>query len=306
MKIVFMGNPDFAVLSLEELAASNHDILAVVTNPPKPSGRGRKIIETPVALCATELGLHVLQIDDLHTAKNKLLELKADVFAVVAYRILPKNIIAIPTHGAINLHGSLLPKYRGAAPIQWSLINGEKKTGLTTFFIEPNVDAGQVLLQKSIKINNDDDYGSLSKKMSKAGAELFLETIDQLATGSMECIPQNDTKATKAPKITPKMTMIDWNKSANDIHNLIRGLSPVPGARTFINGKSLKIFKTDFINEHSSKEIGAVINIEKEQFSVQSGSGQLIIKEVQLKGKKRMASCDFLRGINIDSSIVLG
>lgn len=308
MKIVFMGNPVFAVPSLKKLAASNHKILAVITNPPKPAGRGRSLLQSPVASFAQDSGINIIEIDDLRTKEsNEILSgLNADVFAVVAYRILPKNIIAIPPKGVINLHGSLLPKYRGAAPIQWSLINGDEYTGLTTFFIEPQVDKGKLLLQKRITIDGNDTYGSLSAKMSELGAELLMKTIDKMENDTLKSIAQNDAAATYAPKITPALKIIDWQSSAREIHNLIRGLSPSPGAQTTISDKSLKIFKTNYIEEDLTFGIGTVAKITKNQFSIQTGAGQLIVHEVQLAGKKQMSAGDFLRGIKMKIGTVLG
>ena len=308
MKIVFMGNPEFAVPSLKKLAASNHEILSVVTNPPKPAGRGRKLINTPVAKCAENLDLNVMEIDNLHSEKTiqNLQKLNADVFTVVAYRILPKEIIAIPAMGSINLHGSLLPKYRGAAPIQWSLINGDRETGLTTFILQDKVDTGNVLQQKKISIDQDDNYGSLAKKMSNAGAELLVETMDEFEKGNLDPYAQDDFKATTARKISAEMTVINWQKSAQEIHNLIRGLTPSPGVRTLLSGKGLKIFETEFIKENSALNKGEISKIEKEYFSIQTSTGQLIVLKVQLEGKRRMSAGDFLRGVQLEVGTCLG
>lgn len=308
MKIVFMGNPAFAIPSLKKLAANNHEILSVVTNPPKPSGRGRKLVSTPVAACADELGIPVIQIDNLISEEtiHNLQKLDADVFAVVAYRILPKVILAIPAKGAINLHGSLLPKYRGAAPIQWSLINGDAETGLTTFIIQPKVDAGKILLQKRITIDQNDNYGSLAEKMSRAGAELLVKTLDEFEQGLISPYEQDESIATNASKPSVEMTVINWQQSAQEIHNLIRGLTPSPGCRTLLSGKSLKILKSNFTNENSSFDNGVISNIEKESFSIQAGSGQLIVLEVQLEGKRRMNTGEFLRGVQLKVGTSLG
>ena len=302
MKIVFMGNPQFAVPSLRKLVESDHDILSVVTNPPKPAGRGKQLIKSPVAECAKELNLPIIETDELKSEKflHTLRDLNGDVFAVVAYRILPKKVINIPLKGAINLHGSLLPKYRGAAPIQWALINGESETGLTTFIIQPKVDKGNILLQKTIKIDQDDNYGSLAEKMSHTGAELLVNTVDRFESENIEPYNQLDSNATMAPKITPALTNISWEKSAKEIHNLIRGLAPFPGARTVLDSKTLKIFKTKYIEENSTKNSGEISNIGKDSFNVQTGKGQLIVLEVQVEGKRRMSAGDFLRGVQLD------
>lgn len=302
MKIVFMGNPQFAVPSLRKLVESDHDILSVVTNPPKPAGRGKQLIKSPVAECAKELNLPIIETDELKSENflHTLRDLNGDVFAVVAYRILPKKVINIPLKGAINLHGSLLPKYRGAAPIQWALINGENETGLTTFIIQPKVDKGNILLQKTIKIDQDDNYGSLAEKMSHTGAELLVNTVDRFESENVEQYNQLDSNATLAPKITPALTNISWEKSAKEIHNLIRGLAPFPGARTVLDSKTLKIFKTKYIEENSTKNSGEISNIGKDSFNVQTGKGQLIVLEVQVEGKRRMNAGDFLRGVQLD------
>jgi methionyl-tRNA formyltransferase len=302
MKIVFMGNPQFAVPSLRKLVESDHDILSVVTNPPKPAGRGKQLIKSPVAECAKELNLPIIETDELKSEKilHTLRDLNGDVFAVVAYRILPKKVINIPLKGAINLHGSLLPKYRGAAPIQWALINGESETGLTTFIIQPKVDRGNILLQKMIKIDSDDNYGSLAEKMSHTGAELLVNTVDRFESENVEPYNQLDSNATMAPKITPALTNISWEKSAKEIHNLIRGLAPFPGARTVLDSKTLKIFKTKYIEENSTNNSGEISNIGKDSFNVQTGKGQLIVLEVQVEGKRRMNAGDFLRGVQLD------
>ena len=302
MKIVFMGNPQFAVPSLRKLVESDHDILSVVTNPPKPAGRGKQLIKSPVAECAKELNLPIIETDELKSENflHTLRDLNGDVFAVVAYRILPKKVINIPLKGAINLHGSLLPKYRGAAPIQWALINGESETGLTTFIIQPKVDKGNILLQKTIKIDQDDNYGSLAEKMSHTGAELLVNTVDRFESENVEPYNQLDSNATMAPKITPALTNISWEKSAKEIHNLIRGLAPFPGARTVLDSKTLKIFKTKYIEENSTNNSGEISNIGKDSFNVQTGKGQLIVLEVQVEGKRRMNAGDFLRGVQLD------
>jgi len=297
-----MGNPQFAVPSLRKLVESDHDILSVVTNPPKPAGRGKQLIKSPVAECAKELNLPIIETDELKSENflHTLRDLNGDIFVVVAYRILPKKVINIPLKGAINLHGSLLPKYRGAAPIQWALINGESETGLTTFIIQPKVDKGNILLQKTIKIDQDDNYGSLAEKMSHTGAELLVNTVDRFESENVKPYNQLDSNATMAPKITPALTNISWEKSAKEIHNLIRGLAPFPGARTVLDSKTLKIFKTKYIEENSTNNSGEISNIGKDSFNVQTGKGQLIVLEVQVEGKRRMNAGDFLRGVQLD------
>jgi len=308
MKIVFMGNPEFAVPSLKKLVNSKHEVISVVTNPPKPAGRGRKLIQSPVAKCAQELKLKITEVENLRDKETIriLQKLDADIFVVVAYRILPQDVISIPRKGAINLHGSLLPKYRGAAPIQWSLINGDKETGLTTFIIEPKVDKGKILLQKKINIHLHDTYGSLYTNMSKLGAELLTETLDSFEKDILEDYSQDEDKATKAPKILKTMAVIDWKKSALEIHNLIRGLTPFPGGRTVFQGKTIKLFNTQLIQEDSEFNEGEISQVEKNSFAVQTGAGQVIIEEVQLEGKRRMKTSDFLLGVQFIAGTELG
>jgi methionyl-tRNA formyltransferase len=308
MKIVFMGNPEFAVISLKRLIPSKHEIIAVVTNPPKRAGRGRSLKETSVSIAAKNAQLPVVEIDDLNSEKSfELLQrLDADVYVVVAYRILPERIISIPRLGAINLHGSLLPKYRGAAPIQWALINGETDTGLTTFIIEPKIDTGKILLQQTVGIEEYDDYGSLAEKMSCVGADLLVQTLDQFENGEIKPFPQKKDGASLAPKITSIFTVINWQKSAFELHNLVRGLSPFPGAQSTLNGKQIKLYKTQVIEHNSDYEPGIVSAIESNKIYIQTLSGQLVVHEVQLEGKKRMSVSDFLRGYSLEIGIKLG
>ena len=301
-----MGNPEFAANCLDALVKCKHNILAVVTNPSKKAGRGQKLVQTQVFKFAEQLHLNIIEMPNLNDIEKKeqLIELNADIFVVVAYRILPKDIINIPKKGCINLHGSLLPKYRGAAPIQWSLINGEKTCGLTTFLIQPKIDTGQILLQKSVSINNNDDYGLLSYRMSYMGGDLLVETLDKFQDGEIIPSEQSLDGVSYAPKITSEICNIDWSRSAIDIHNLIRGLSPIPSARTILNHKIVKIFKTELIDGNSEHQFGSIID--NNNFIIQTGSGQLKVLELQIEGKKRMATYDYLRGTSIIPNTKLG
>ncbi len=303
-----MGNPEFAVISLKRLIPSKHEIIAVVTNPPKRAGRGRPLKETSVSIAAKNAQLPVVEIEDLNSEESfELLQrLDADVYVVVAYRILPERIISIPRLGAINLHGSLLPKYRGAAPIQWALINGETDTGLTTFIIEPKIDTGKILLQQTVGIEEYDDYGSLAEKMSRVGADLLVQTLDQFENGEIKPYPQNKDGASLAPKITSTFTVINWQKSAFELHNLVRGLSPFPGAKSTLNGKQIKLYKTQVLECDSDYGQGVVSAIESNKIHIQTLSGQLVVHEVQLEGKKRLSVSDFLRGYSLEIGIKLG
>ena len=304
MNLVFMGNPSFAVPTLEKLAASDYQIVAVVSNPPQKMGRGKKIRETAIALEAKSMGLHVIQYQDLKSIhfKRELEELNADLFVVVAFRILPKSLITIPKLGSINLHGSLLPDYRGAAPIQWALINGDEETGLSTFFIEPKVDTGAVICQDRLSIRPDDNYSGLSKRMGSLGSDLLLKTINLIENGSTSAIKQNDNEATLAPKISKDMTIIDWNKPARELHNLVRGLTLTPGAATIIKGKRIKIQETRVDNDKDGSNYlpGEIIAIKKSIVTVQTGKGFLLIHRVQLEGKKAMDIGSFMNGFTLN------
>ena len=304
MNLVFMGNPSFAVPALEKLAASDYQIVAVVSNPPQKMGRGKKISETAIAVKAKSMGLHVIQEQDLKSIyfKRELEQLNADLFVVVAFRILPKSLITIPRLGSINLHGSLLPAYRGAAPIQWALINGDEETGLSTFFIEPKVDTGAVICQDRLSIRSDDNYSVLSERMGNLGSNLLLKTINLIESGITSAIKQNHNKATLAPKISKDMTIIDWNKPARELHNLVRGLTLTPGAATIIKGKRIKIQETRVGNDKDGSNYlpGEIIAIKKSIVTVQTGKGFLLINRVQLEGKKTMDIGSFMNGFTLN------
>ena len=299
-----MGNPVFAVPALEKLAASDYQIVAVVSNPPQKMGRGKKIRETAIAIKAKSIGLHVIQQQDLKSShfKRELEELNADLFVIVAFRILPKSLITIPKLGAINLHASLLPAYRGAAPIQWALINGDEDTGLSTFFITPKVDTGAVICQDKLPIHPNDNYGTLSERMGILGSDLLVETINLIESGSASAIKQNDNQATLAPKITKDMTIIDWSRPARELHNLVRGLTPTPSATTIIKGKRIKIQETWVDNDDNGSNYlpGEITAIKKSIVSVQTGNGHLLIHRVQLEGKKTMDIGSFMNGFALN------
>ena len=304
MNLVFMGNPAFAVPALEQLAASDYQIVAVVSNPPKKMGRGKKIRETAIAIKAKSMGLHVIQEKDLNSShfKRELEKLDADLFVVVAFQILPTSLISIPKLGSINLHGSLLPAYRGAAPIQWALINGDEETGLSTFFIAPKVDTGAVICQDRLTMRPSDNYGTLSERMGILGSILLVETINLIENGAATAIKQNDNQATLAPKITKDMTIIDWSRPARELHNLVRGLTPTPGAATIIKGKRIKIKETRVDNDDNGSNYspGEITAIKKSIVTVQTGKGHLLIHSVQLEGKKTMDIGSFMNGFALN------
>ncbi len=232
MRIVFFGTPDFTIPVLNSLLTGGYDLQCIVTAPDKESGRGRKLKYSPVKEFALKNSIKLLQPQRLRDEQfiESLKEIKPDLFIVVAFRILPREVFTIPVKGAFNLHASLLPKYRGAAPIQWALINGETETGLTTFFLKEKVDTGEIILQKSVKIENFDDFGSLHDKLSISGAELVIKTVDLIISGNVITTVQPETGTSPAPKITSEMCELDFSKTALELHNLVRGLSPLPGA----------------------------------------------------------------------------
>ncbi len=302
-----MGTPEFAVPSLEVLVSNNYDICAVFTKPDKPQGRKQIILPTPVKAYATEKSLKVFQPEKLKTEETfKLVQdINPDLIVVVAYgKILPKNIINFPKYGCINVHGSLLPKYRGAAPIQWSIINGDKVTGVTTMFMNEGLDTGDILMQAKISINNEDNSEDLKKKMSVLGADLLLKTIKKLEDKELKPIKQNDAEATLSPPLDKITGDIDWGKSAEEIHNLVRGSNPWPIAHTILRGKLFKIYKTK-VSKHRSVSPGRVVSTSP--FIVGCGFGtSLELLEVQIEGKKRMAAEDFARGYRLSDKTTLG
>jgi len=295
MKIVFFGTPEFAVPALQVLHDSEHEVTAVVTTPDTPKGRGMQLSHSPVKDFAMTNGIPVLQPKDLNDDDfiEHLIDLDADLFVVVAFRILPREVFDIPTYGAFNLHASLLPKYRGAAPIQWALINGESETGLTTFFLNDKVDTGNIILQKRLQIREDDDYGSLHDVMSVLGAELILKTVTLIDYGNVFVHEQEADLASPAPKITKELCAIDWNKPAKKIFNLIRGLSPIPGAFFIHNGKLNKIYATKVVDEKLNP---GEFKETKHEIFVGTGTTALQILELQPEAGKRMTADEFLRG----------
>ncbi len=299
MNIIFMGTPDFAIPSLKILLNSNHKILAVVTQPDKERGRGQKLSFTPVKQFAVENNISVYQPEKLKgnlEFAEQMKSLNPDLFVVVAFRILPKEIFEIPKYGSFNLHGSYLPKYRGAAPIQWALINGETETGLTTFKLAEKVDTGNIYLQEKVKINPDDNFESLHDRMSELGAKLVIDTINLIESGNYKLKQQDDSLSSPAPKINKETCLIDWNKSAEEIHNLVRGLSPYPGAYFNFSNKVIKIFKSKVMTGKNLKPFQFYQS--KEELLIGCGKDALSILEIQQEGKKRMEIEEFLRGFS--------
>ncbi len=302
-----MGTPGFAVPTLRALIESENEIVAVVTKPDTPKGRGRRVIPPPIKTVAIEYNLHVLQPDKIKTAEfySELKQYQPDMICVSAYgKILPKNILDLPPHGCINVHASLLPYYRGAAPINWAIIRGEEFTGITTMMMDEGMDTGDILLQESVKIDIDDDAESLSEKLSAVGADLLIETIRLHKKGILSRIPQDHSRATYAPMLKKEDGIIDWRKPSEEIINLIRGTLPWPGAHTTIDGKNLKLYKAE-VSRGIGKP-GEVILSEPGILRVATGDGALDIKEIQIEGGKKLPIEPFLMGRKIPAGTILG
>jgi methionyl-tRNA formyltransferase len=304
-RIIYMGTPGFATEPLRALFDAGYDIAAVITAPDKPSGRGLQVNVSDVKKCALELGLNILQPTSLKEPGflNQLKSLKADLFIVVAFRMLPKEVWSIPSLGCFNLHASLLPQYRGAAPINHSLINGETITGVTTFFIDSKIDTGDILFQESCVIEEKDNAGTLHDKLMNIGAKLVVKTANAIFEKSLSSVPQSDTDEPlkTAPKLSRETGKISWKKSNIDIHNQVRGLSPYPAAYTeMICGDKIiqiKIFETEIVTNSSSGPHGSIIKESKHSFIVSCGQGYLRILDLQPAGKRRMKASEFLAGI---------
>lgn len=307
LRIVFMGTPDFAVGTLKRILEADFNVVGVITAPDRPAGRGRKVQESAVKQFAVQHNLTVLQPTNLKDEGflEELKALGANLQIVVAFRMLPKAVWQMPEYGTFNLHASLLPQYRGAAPINWAIINGETETGVTTFFIDEKIDTGSIVLQKTENILPTDNVGDLHDRLMESGAELVVETCKQIEGGTVTRHPQNESKALKpAPKIHKDTCRIDWNASKESIYNHIRGLSPYPGAWTeIINGskpESMKIFKTEMEEEEHSYTTGKLI-VEKKSLKVAVKGGYISLLELQLPGKRRMQVNEVLNGLNLEN-----
>lgn len=305
-----MGTPDFAVASLEALVNAGANIVGVVTAPDKPAGRGFKLSESAVKKFAAAHHLPILQPAKLKDPVflNELEALHADIQIVVAFRMLPKQVWQMPPLGTINLHGSLLPQYRGAAPIHWAVINGEKETGVTTFQLQHEIDTGHILLQESFPIGEDETTGEVHDRMMNIGATLLVKTIEGIAAETLKPNPQeifiqDETTLKHAPKIFTETCRIDFHQSIDKVHNLVRGLSPVPGAFTLLEGKNMKIFKTIKCHEKPSAAAGSYETDGKSFLKFACSDGYISVLELQLEGKKRMEIQEFLRGYRFSQTI---
>lgn len=306
MKIVFMGTPDFSVPTLESLAASRHEVIAVVTQPDKPKGRGKEVQMTPVKATALAHGIPVYQPARAKEESfvEEMRNLEPDVMVVIAFgQILSKELLDVPKFGCVNIHASLLPKYRGAAPIQWAVINGDKETGITTMMMDVGMDTGDMLEKLVVPLEEKETGGSLFDKLSRLGGDLILSTLDKIEDGTLVRTPQDHEEATHVKKITKTMGDIDWTMDAEAIERLIRGLAPWPSAYTHWNGKMLKIWEADAEAGTPGAPAGQVLEAAGDSLKVQTGTGVLNIRSLQLEGKKRMDTASFLRGYPVETGI---
>ena len=303
MRIIFMGTPDFSVGTLEALVEAGHEVCLVVTQPDKPKGRGKEMQYTPVKEAALKHGIEVYQPRRIREAEcvEKLRQYNADIMVVIAFgQIIPKEILEMVPYGCVNVHASLLPKYRGAAPIQWSIIDGEAVTGVTTMQMDEGLDTGDMLLKTEVPITAEETGESLHDKLAKAGAALCVETLAKLQEGSIVPEKQGESPTAYAKMLDKKLGNIDWTKSAVEIERLVRGLNSWPSAYTYWNKKVVKIWKASVTDEKSNEQAGTVEKVEKDGFYVQTGNGLLKVLELQIPGKKRMDAGAFLRGYTIE------
>jgi methionyl-tRNA formyltransferase len=310
MKILFMGTPDFAAVTLEKLIASEHELIGVVTQPDKQKGRGHELSCSPVKELAIKHDIPVYQPNKVKEPEflDTVRAMAPEVIVVAAFgQILPKAFLEIPSYGCINVHGSLLPKYRGAAPIQYSIIDGESETGITIMYMDVGIDTGDMILQASLPISESETGGSLFDKMAHLGADLLLEALEQLKAGTAERIPQDNDQATYVKILNKDMGLLDFNQPAVKLERLIRGLNPWPSAYTYLEGKTLKLWQADVEPLMDGSALpGQIIEVRKDSFVVATGDGALVIKELQQEGKKRMTSDAFLRGYSVVLGTFLG
>ena len=301
MRIIFMGTPEFAIPSLKILLEHGYSVVSVVTAPDKPQGRGQKIAASPVKEFALQNNLPFLQPERLKASDfaSDVARLQPDLIVVVAFRILPPEVFTIPRLGSFNLHASLLPKYRGAAPINWALIQGEEETGVTTFFLQEKVDTGSVLLQARLRIGSDETAGELRDRLAELGSQVVLQTVRAIEIGNVIVQPQDESLASEAPKIFREDCSIDWNKPSQQLHDFVRGLSPNPCAWTKLNRKILRIYRTTIAESAEllpGRKAGEIIGVRPNLVLVRTQTGALALEEVQQEGKKRMGISEFLRG----------
>jgi methionyl-tRNA formyltransferase len=311
MRIIFMGTPEFAIPSLKTLLEHGYDVISVVTAPDKPRGRGQIIAPSPIKEFALQKDLPVLQPEQLKASEfaSALASLQPDLIVVVAFRILPPEVFTIPRLGSFNLHASLLPKYRGAAPINWALIQGEEETGVSTFFLREKVDTGSVLLQARLRIGPNETAGELHDRLAELGSQVVLQTVRAIEVGNVVVKPQDDSLASLAPKIFREDCSVDWNKPSQQVHDFVRGLSPSPCAWTMLNRKIVRIYRTSIAESAEllpGKKAGEIVDVRADRVLVRTQTGVLALEEVQQEGRKRMGISEFLRGTTLNIGDRLG
>lgn len=307
LRLVFMGTPAFACPTLQRLIERGEDILAVVTQPDRPKGRGQQLAPPPVKVLAERHGIPVMQPAKVRAPEfiELIRELAPDLIVVIAFgQILPKALLEVPRHGCINVHASLLPRYRGAAPINWCIINGETEAGVTTMQMDVGLDTGDMLLKKSTPIDPEEDSSSLHDRLAEIGAESLAETLDLLLAGRLVPEKQDDLLSCYAAMLKKEDGLIDWGKGAQEIKNLVRGMTPWPGAFTYLHGKTLKVYRICVAN--GSGAPGTVIRADRQGLEVACGSGSVLLEELQLEGRKRLAATEFLAGYKIEPGVILG
>jgi methionyl-tRNA formyltransferase len=307
MKAVFMGTPDFAVPPLKALI-EKHEVVAVISQPDKPKGRGKHLMPTPVKEVALENNIPVYQPEKIKAedAVELVKSFNADVIVVVAYgQILPESILNAPKYGCINVHGSLLPKYRGAAPIQWAVIDGEPTSGVTIMYMEKGLDCGDMILKREIPIEPEDTYGTLYDKISELGADALIEALTLLENGTASPQKQDDSLSTYAVKIEKEMGLVDWSKTSTEIVNHIRGFNPMPGAFTNYGDEVFKLWMAESVDGEYNGAVGEIADVTKKGFVVKCGDGAVLVTIMQAKGGKRMATADYMRGHSIEKGTVL-
>ncbi len=308
MRIIFMGTPDFSVPTLERLTASKHSVIAVVTQPDKPKGRGKEVRMTPVKECALKHGIPVYQPVKARDKAfvEEMRALNPDVMVVIAFgQILPGELLKVPAYGCVNIHASLLPKYRGAAPIQWAVINGDKETGITTMQMDVGMDTGDMLEKLVIRLEPKETGGSLFDRLSLLGGDLILSTLEKLEAGTLIPTPQDHEQATYVKKISKELGDIDWTMDAAAIERLIRGLNPWPSAYSHYKGRLLKIWEADVLPGEKQGACGQILSANGDSLTVQTGDGILAVRSIQIEGKKRMDTAAFLRGFPVERGAIL-
>ena len=307
MKVIFMGTPDIAVPALEKIIEAGHEVVLVVSQPDKPVGRSKELKPTAVKECALAHGIEVYQPTRIRSEESVafLQQFDVDVIVVEAFgQIIPQAILDIPKHCCVNIHTSLLPKYRGAAPIQWAVLNGDMVTGVTTMRMDAGLDTGDIIMRVEKIVNEGETSGTLFDRLARAGAKLIVQTLEAIENGTATYTPQDESKATHVSKITKEMGSIDWNRSAKEIECWIRGMDPWPSAYTRLEDKTMKIWKAKVLSEESNAKPGTIIRVTKNSFAVQTGNGVLEVLELQMEGKKRMTTDAFLRGYAVEEGTV--